>query len=89
MKIARTCDAKGLGRLPFLTHRAITPDLLAATIRVREVRFPAQSASDLGAERTFAWLMHSRRLARDYETLSANSEVMIQWSMLHALVDRH
>ncbi|WP_406016717.1 IS5 family transposase (plasmid) [Streptomyces sp. NBC_00984] len=34
------------------------------------------------AERTFAWLMHSRRLARDYETLTATSEAMIQWSMI-------
>ncbi|MCI3276983.1 IS5 family transposase [Streptomyces cylindrosporus] len=34
------------------------------------------------AERTFAWLMHSRRLARDYETLPASSEAMIQWSMI-------
>jgi transposase len=33
-------------------------------------------------ERTFAWLMHSRRLARDYETLTATSEAMIQWSMI-------
>lgn len=33
-------------------------------------------------ERTFAWLMNSRRLVRDYETRSANSEVMIQWSMV-------
>lgn len=33
-------------------------------------------------ERTFAWLTHSRRLARDYETLTATSEAMIQWSMI-------
>ncbi|SBU96655.1 Transposase DDE domain-containing protein [Streptomyces sp. MnatMP-M77] len=33
-------------------------------------------------ERTFSWLMHSRRLARDYETLTATSEAMIQWSMI-------
>ncbi|MFG3518571.1 transposase [Streptomyces bobili] len=32
------------------------------------------------AERTFAWLMNSRRLARDYETLPATSEAMIRWS---------
>ncbi|MYU23203.1 IS5 family transposase [Streptomyces sp. SID8352] len=31
------------------------------------------------AERTFAWLMSSRRLARDYETLPATSEAMIRW----------
>lgn len=33
-------------------------------------------------ERTLGWLMHSRRLARDYETLPATSEAMIQWSMI-------
>ncbi|MEH6373169.1 transposase [Streptomyces sp. KLMMK] len=30
------------------------------------------------AERTLAWLMHSHRLARDYETLTATSEAMIR-----------
>ncbi|MET8221324.1 IS5 family transposase [Streptomyces hirsutus] len=34
------------------------------------------------AELTFAWLMNSRRLARDYETRPENSEAMIQWSMV-------
>ncbi|MFE2992214.1 IS5 family transposase [Streptomyces sp. NPDC059262] len=33
-------------------------------------------------ERTFAWLMHSRRLAGDYEALPASSEAMIRWSMV-------
>ncbi|MFD0059547.1 transposase [Streptomyces sp. NPDC056690] len=32
-------------------------------------------------ERTFAWLMHSRRLARDYETRTDTSEAVIHWSM--------
>jgi transposase len=31
------------------------------------------------AERTFAWLVNSRRLAREYETLPATSEAMIRW----------
>ncbi|MET9758876.1 transposase [Streptomyces sp. NPDC006372] len=30
------------------------------------------------AERTFAWLMNSCRLARDYEALTATSEAMIR-----------
>ena len=34
------------------------------------------------AERTFAWLMNSRRLAREYGTLPATSEAMIRWSMV-------
>lgn len=33
-------------------------------------------------ERTCAWLMHSRRLARNYETLTGTSEAMIQWSVI-------
>lgn len=33
-------------------------------------------------ERTLSWLMHSRCLCRDYETLPATSEAMIQWSMI-------
>ncbi|MFJ3793164.1 IS5 family transposase [Kitasatospora sp. NPDC090091] len=32
-------------------------------------------------ERTFAWLMRSRRLARDYETRTDTSEAVIRWSM--------
>ncbi|MCX5174589.1 hypothetical protein OG313_03445 [Streptomyces virginiae] len=33
-------------------------------------------------ERTFARLMHSRRLARDYETLPTSSGAVIRWSMV-------
>ncbi|MGP4092599.1 IS5 family transposase [Streptomyces sp. KR55] len=32
-------------------------------------------------ERTFAWLMRSRRLARDYEGRTDSAEAMILWSM--------
>lgn len=31
--------------------------------------------------RSLSWLMRSRRLVRDYETLPATSESMILWSM--------
>ncbi|MFG2258439.1 hypothetical protein [Streptomyces mirabilis] len=34
------------------------------------------------AERTFAWLMNFRRLARDYEPLPTSSEPVIRWSMV-------
>ncbi|MFG2846056.1 IS5 family transposase [Kitasatospora sp. NPDC048296] len=33
------------------------------------------------AERTFGWLMRSRRLARDYETRTDSAEAVIVWSM--------
>jgi putative transposase len=39
-------------------------------------------------ERTFAWLLNYRRHSRDYEGLTANSEAMIQISMLHLLLKR-
>ncbi|MFE1443775.1 IS5 family transposase [Streptomyces sp. NPDC058739] len=32
-------------------------------------------------ERTFGWLMHSRRLARDYERRTDTSEAVIRWAM--------
>ncbi|MEU1690933.1 hypothetical protein ABZ590_04965 [Streptomyces hirsutus] len=40
------------------------------------------------AERTFAWLMNSRRLARSYEALPATSEAMIRWSMVTQMGQR-
>jgi putative transposase len=39
-------------------------------------------------ERTFAWLLNYRRHSRDYEMLTANSEAMIQISMIHLLLKR-
>lgn len=32
-------------------------------------------------ERTLGWLMRSRRLARDYETLPESSQALVLWSM--------
>jgi len=39
-------------------------------------------------ERTLAWLLNDRRHSRDYETLTANSEAMIQISMIRLLLKR-
>jgi len=39
-------------------------------------------------ERTFAWLMRSRRLARDYEARPDSAEAMIRWSMSMVLSRR-
>ncbi len=39
-------------------------------------------------ERTFAWLMLSRRLARDYERLTESSEAMVQVSAFHLMLKR-
>lgn len=39
-------------------------------------------------ERTFAWVLNDRRHSRDYETLTANSEAMIQISMIRLLLKR-
>jgi putative transposase len=39
-------------------------------------------------ERTFAWLLNYRRHSRDYEVVPANSEALIQLSMIHLLLNR-
>ena len=39
-------------------------------------------------ERTLAWLLHYRRHRCDYAGLTANSEAMIQISMIHLLLKR-
>ncbi|MFI6073877.1 transposase, partial [Actinoplanes sp. NPDC051343] len=39
-------------------------------------------------ERTLGWLMHHRRLARDYETLPTTSENMIRIAMIDTLTRR-
>ncbi|WP_119726876.1 IS5 family transposase [Thermomonospora amylolytica] len=39
-------------------------------------------------ERTFGWLMHHRRLARDYEALPATSEAMIHLAMIDNMTRR-
>jgi putative transposase len=39
-------------------------------------------------ERTFAWLGHSRRLSKDYEELTDNSEAMLQIAMIRLMLHR-
>jgi len=39
-------------------------------------------------ERTFAWLGRYRRLSKDYETLPASSETMIQIAMINVMIHR-
>jgi transposase len=39
-------------------------------------------------ERTVAWLLNDRRHRRDYEVLPANSEALIQLSMIRLLLNR-
>ena len=39
-------------------------------------------------ERTFGWLMRYRRLARDYERITANSEAMIYWATVIIMTRR-
>lgn len=39
-------------------------------------------------ERTFAWLSHSRRLARDYERLPETGEAMIYAAMSRIMLHR-
>ncbi|MFD0210668.1 transposase [Streptomyces hirsutus] len=39
-------------------------------------------------ERTFGWLLRSRRLARDYERRPDSGEAMILWSMTMLMTRR-
>jgi len=39
-------------------------------------------------ERTFGWLMQSRRLVRDYEVLPETSETLIYIAMIRLMVRR-
>ena len=66
-----------------------------ATLRFEWVRLPPERAGFRGvlprrwvAERTFAWLGHSRRLAKDYERLCETGEALIYTAMSRLMVRR-
>jgi transposase len=40
------------------------------------------------AERTFAWICHNRRMAKDYERLCATGEALIHVAMTRLMVRR-
>ena len=44
--------------------------------------------SGLLLERTFGWLMRYRRLVRDYERTTTNSEAMIYWATVIIMTRR-
>ncbi|MGW0645366.1 transposase [Streptomyces badius] len=74
----------GRHRLPHQGHRARRPPVH------RRRSHPPQPCSEgfkviprrWVVERTFGWLMHHRRLARDYETHPHRSEAMIKVAMV-------
>jgi len=68
----------GHGRLP-----------LDCPSRLRPERAPAVCAQKRWVvERTFGWLMGSRRLVRDYELLPQTSETFIYLAMIRLMVKR-
>ena len=42
----------------------------------------------MGGRATFGWLIRNRRLARDYERLTTNSEAMIKLAMIRLMTLR-
>lgn len=62
-------------------------------IKVRIARRGIEDKTKLGChrwvvERTFAWLLHSRRLARDYERLTSTDEALIYATMTRLMARR-
>ncbi|MFH9747069.1 hypothetical protein ACH4MN_21865 [Streptomyces anulatus] len=64
-----------------------TPD--SATVQPQSaVRGASGRRPAAVVERTFGWLMHHRRLARDYEALPHRSEAMVHLAMIDILSRR-
>jgi len=57
-----------------------------------EALVPLQTRENLPrrwiAERTFAWISHNRRMAKDYEGLCSTGEAFIHASMTRLMVKR-
>src|SRR6266511_1342619 len=82
-------SARGLPQT--LVHR------LREKLRVRQGRDAQPTASIVDSqivrrrwvvERTFGWLMRYRRLARDYERLTAHHEAMVYWATIMIMTRR-
>jgi transposase len=41
-----------------------------------------------GAERTFAWISHNRRMSKDYERLCASGEALVYVCMIRLMTRR-
>jgi hypothetical protein len=57
----------------------------------RESRVPGHAElvfCDQSIERTFAWISHNRRMAKDYERLCATGEAFVYAAMTRLMVRR-
>ncbi|GAA3043872.1 hypothetical protein GCM10017562_00870 [Streptomyces roseofulvus] len=81
------------GRTPATAPRPSTTAPASASTSKSSTATPGQKGFKViprrwVVERTFGWLMHHRRLARDYEALPARSEAMISLAMIDLMSRR-
>ena len=79
-----------LRRQPFhdLGHGRLSLDCTSGAATVANNHASCCSRNALVVERTFGWLMGSRRLVRDYELLPQTSETLIYLAMIRIMVRR-
>jgi transposase len=75
-------------RQHLVEHAATLGIDLEITARTPGTRGFTPTPKRWAVERTYGWLMLHRRLARDYETLSARSEAMIHLAMTDLMARR-
>jgi putative transposase len=71
-----------------LWARALGDRVLEVVRRAAGVKGFAPLPRRWVVERTFAWLGRYRRLSKDYETLTVNSETMIYLAMINVMLHR-